>query len=162
MKTIEMLIECPSCNGTGLYSGMVESKDTAVICYRCNGTGAYNYSYSYNKFVKRKIKDGICRVFLKGTRYKLGLGKINFEGVGEIDMDKEGISYSEFLDGKKPKHIKKLECPLLADQDTCHKIKEFTTECDSLNGGYINMITKCKNQPNKQECWERFEKEMNI
>ena len=157
METIEMVVECPWCKSTGLYSGIGESDNIGVVCYHCNGTGAYNYSYSYNKFVKRKIKDGIKRVYLKGTQHKLGLGKINFDGVGEIDMDKEGVSYQEFLDGKKPTHIKQLECPLLADQDACHEIEGFVDKCNEYNGGWINFIPKCKNQPNKHECWERFE-----
>jgi hypothetical protein len=161
MKKIEMKVECPSCKGTGLYSGMAESDNIAVICHKCNGTGAYNYSYSYNDFVKRKIKNGIERVYLKGTRYKLGLGKINFDRVGEIDMAKEGVSYSEFLDGKKPTHIKKLECPLLADQSACHEIEGFVKECNSYAGcGWGNEITECENQPNKHECWDRFEKDV--
>ena len=157
MKKIEMIIECPHCEGTGISSGIGESKNIGVICHRCNGTGAFNYSRSYNEFTKRKIKDGIERVYLKGTQYKLALGKVDFQGVGEIDMDKEGVSYQEFLDGKQPAHIKKLECPLLADQSACHEIKGFTTECNSLNGGWVDMISKCKNQPNKSECWKRFE-----
>jgi hypothetical protein len=160
MEKIKIIVECSSCKGTGLYSGMGENKDIAVICHHCNGTGAYHYSYSYDNFFKRKIKKGIKRVYLKGTGYKLALGKVDFQEVGEIDMDKEGVSYSEFLDGKKPTHIKKLECPLLADQDACHKIEGFTKKCNSYNGGWINMITECKNQPNKLECWERFENQI--
>ena len=152
-----MVIECPSCKGTGLYSGMGESKNIAVICYRCDGTGAFNYSRSYNEFTGQKVKEGIERVYLKGTGYKLALGKVNFDGVGEIDMDKEGVSYSEFLNGKKPTHIKKLECPLLTNQSACHEIKGFTEKCNSYNGGWIDLISKCKNQPNKLECWKRFE-----
>jgi hypothetical protein len=161
MKKVEMVVECPSCEGTGLYSGVGESKNVAIICHRCDGTGAFNYSYSYNEFTKRKIKDGIERVYLKGTRYKLSLGKVNFDGVGEIDMDKEGVSYSEFLDGKKPEHIRKLECPLLADQSACHKIKGFVEECDEYGVGWGDSITNCKNQHNKHECWGRLVKNTN-
>ena len=80
MKKIEMEIECPSCGGTGLYQGMGEGKGTAVICHSCEGSGSYMYSYSYNDFTGRKIKEGIQRVYLTGFGYKLGLGKINFAG----------------------------------------------------------------------------------
>ena len=125
MKEIKMTIECPFCNGTGIYSGMAESKETAVICRKCNGTGAYKYQYSYNEFIGKKEKKGIKRVYLDGMGYKIGLGKINFDKVGEIDMDKEGVSYAEFLGGKSPEHIKKLGCPMIADQGACHKIKGF-------------------------------------
>ena len=157
MKKIEMTIECPACGGTGIYSGMGEGEGVAVICYKCDGTGAYRYSYTYNDFTGRKEKNGVKRVYLKGSSYKLGLGKINFSnGIGEIDMDKEGISYSEFLTGGKPTHIKKLECPMLADQGACHDIEGFTDECNRLNGGWCSYLPKCKNQHNKDQCWERF------
>lgn len=158
MKKIEMTIECPHCGGTGIYAGMGEGDGTAVICYYCKGTGAYEYSYSYKDFTGRKERDGVKRVYLKGMGYKLGLGKINFTGGGEIDMDKEGVSYSEFLDGKKPTHIKKLGCPMLADQGACHDIKGFTDECERLHGGWVGYIANCKYRNNKDKCWERFEK----
>ena len=38
MKTIDMMIECPSCKGTGVYSGMGENKNVAVVCYKSKGT----------------------------------------------------------------------------------------------------------------------------
>jgi hypothetical protein len=157
-KKIEMDIVCPSCNGTGVYSGMGESKNTAVICYQCQGTGKYHYVYEYEEFTERKISAGIDRVYLKGYGYKIGTGKINFSKVGEIDMDKEGVSYEEFLSGKMPQHIKKLACPMLADQGACHKIKGFTDVCDKLNGGYLNHIPSCKHTTKSTECWDRFDK----
>ena len=165
METIRMKIECPSCNGTGLYGGMGEGKGAAVICNNCDGTGAFMYSYSYTIFKNRKIKKDVKRVYLSGLGYKIGLGKINFSNdIGEIDMDKEGISYKEFLNGKKPKHIKKLGCPMLADQAKCHSIKGFTDECNRLNGKWISMIPSCKEykQPNILYCWDRFERNTNI
>lgn len=131
MKKIELTIECPDCKGTGVYSGMGEGDGIAVVCYKCKGTGAYKYSYLYNDFTGRKEKEGIKRVYLKGYGYTLGLGKINFSnGIGEIDMDKEGVSYSEFLAGKLPTH--------------------------RLNGGWCSYLPECKNKHNKDQCWERF------
>jgi hypothetical protein len=158
MKKIEMTIECPSCKGTGVYTGMAEGGGAAVVCSKCNGTGAYKYSYSYNEFTGRKKREDVKRVYLRGMGYKIGLGKINFDGIGEIDMDKEGVSYEEFLRGKMPTYIKKLGCPMLADQSACHEIKGFTKECDRLNGGWIGYIPECKYRDNKDKCWERFEK----
>lgn len=158
MKKIEMIIECPACKGTGVYSGMAESKDIAVICYNCKGTGKYKYTYSYNEFTGRKLKKGIKRVYKKGTQYKLGLGKIDFKGIGTIDMNKEGISYQEFLEGKMPGHIKSLECPMMADQDSCHKINGFVDKCNELGLSWGRLISDCYNYSNKAKCWERFEK----
>ena len=157
MKRIEMDIQCPYCNGTGIYSGIGESNNVAVICNQCNGTGKYHYIYCYEEFTERKFSSGIERVYLKGYGYRIGTGKINFKDIGEIDMDKEGISYQEFLSGKMPTHIKKLACPMLADQAACHSIKGFTHICDELNHGWLNYIPKCKNKHNSEECWKRFE-----
>lgn len=36
-KTIQC--QCPSCKGTGLYSGFAEPAGTAVICQECDGKG---------------------------------------------------------------------------------------------------------------------------
>lgn len=157
MKKIEMMIECPSCSGTGLYSGMGESDNVAVICYRCKGSGQFHYTYEYNEFEGRKEKEGIDRVYLEGYGYKIGTGVINFRGIGEIDMDKEGVSYQEFLEGKKPEHIKTLACPMLADQGACHKIKGFTNRCNELHGSWLFDIRNCKYRDNKAKCWVRFE-----
>jgi len=158
MKKIEMEIECPACKGTGLYQGIGEGKGTAVVCRNCKGTGAYSYSYSYNEFTGRKHKDGIERVYLSGTSYQSGLGVINFsKGVGEIDMNKEGVSYSQFLSGDMPHHVKKLGCPMSLDQGACHNKKGFTNECNRLNDGWVGYIPDCKNQINKLQCWNRFE-----
>jgi hypothetical protein len=158
-KKIELSVECPSCSGTGLYQGLAEGYGIAVVCHRCQGTGEYKYSYSYNDFTGRKKLDNVERVFKKGTQYKIGLGVVDFGGeVGEIDMDKEGVSYQEFLDGILPNHIKQLECPMMADQGACHNIKGFTGKCNDLNGGWIGYIPSCKHQNRKNECWDRFSK----
>jgi len=158
MKKIEMEIECPACSGTGLYQGIGEGKQVAVICNKCKGTGSFLYVFSYNIFTKRKIKKGIERVYLNSMGYKINLGKIKFEnGIGEIDMNKEGISYLEFLNGKMPKPIKKLGCPMLHDQSACHSIKGFVDVCNKLNGGWLSYIPNCKNKENKNKCWGRFE-----
>jgi len=156
MKKIELVVECPSCEGTGVYKGMGEGRLTAVVCYPCDGTGAYKYSYSYKDFTKRNTVTDVERVYLSGMGYKLGLGKIKFSDIGEIDMDKEGVSYLEFINGKKPHHIKKLGCPMRADQGACHNKEGFTAECDRLHGGWIGKITTCKEYPNKKKCWDRF------
>lgn len=156
MKEIRMIIQCPSCNGTGVYVGLGEGEGTAVVCSTCKGRGWYEYVYNYNEFSGRKHKDGVDRVYLDGYGYKLGSGKINFDGVGEIDMDREGVSYKEFVAGKMPTHIEKLGCPMTADQGKCHDINGFVDRCNSFNGGWLNTLADCKNMNNKAECWEIF------
>lgn len=158
MKRIEMTIECPECQGTGIYVGMSESEGTGVVCNCCKGTGAYKYSYYYREFTgKRRKRDDVKRVYLHSMGYKIGLGKINFTGVGKIDMDKEGVSYQEFLDGEMPTHTKKLGCPMLADQYACHKIDGFVDKCGELGLSWGDFISQCKYQSHKDLCWERFE-----
>lgn len=158
MPKIELLIECPACSSTGVYQGVGETLDTAVVCNKCNGTGAFMQTYEYTLFTERKKHERVKRVYKSGYGYKIGLGVISFEG-NKINMDNEGVSYKEFLDGKLPGHIEKLVCPMLADQDTCHKIKGFVDTCHALNGGWVGLISKCKKQPDKAECWKRFKKE---
>lgn len=151
-----MLIECPACDGTGVYSGMGEGENIAVVCHNCKGSGKYNYSYSYNDFKGKKQNKKIKRVYLDGYGYKIGSGKIDFKGIGEIDMDKEGVSYKEFIGGKMPTHIEKLACPMTADQGKCHNIDGFVDRCNSFNGGWFSLLTSCKNRNNKAECWKIF------
>lgn len=158
MPKIEMDIECPECNGTGLYQGMAEGNGTAVICYNCDGSGKYHFAKEYEEFTGLKKRNNIERVYLSSMGYFIGLGKRRYDGIGIIDMDKEGISYQEFLQGQKPPHIKTLGCPMLADQGACHDIKGFTEKCNKLNDGWISFIPNCKNRHRMAECWERFEK----
>lgn len=49
--------ECTSCNGTGLYCGFAEPKETAVICLSCNGQGWKESSF--REFTGRKKRIGI-------------------------------------------------------------------------------------------------------
>ncbi len=156
---IEIDIECPACKATGVYTGMGERDGAAVVCRKCNGTGKYHYSYSYECFVGRRLRDDVKRVYLSGYGFVVTSKKIKFEGIGTIDMNKEGVSYKEFLSGKTPKHIEKLGCPMRADQSACHKIKGFVDKCEELNGGWILNLSECKYAKNKSECWKRFHEE---
>lgn len=156
-NTLEFEIECQACNGTGIYSGMGEGPGVALICKMCKGTGKSTYKFEYNNFTGRKKREDIERVYLKGYGYHLGLGKINFDNVGEIDMTKEGVTYEEFLQGKMPNHIEALACPMRADQSACHDVKGFVDECNKINGGFVSYIPSCSCS-DKKECWKRFKK----
>ena len=159
MKTIKKEIECSSCKGTGIYVGMGEKDGAAVICHDCKGTGKYLYIFSYNDFAGRKKKADIKRVYLSSLGYCITPEDNSYDGIGMIEMSKEGISYEEFLEGKMPKHIKKMACPMSADQGACHDIKGFDDECKKLNDNhYISHILSCKCK-DKMACWDRFEKE---
>lgn len=159
MKTIEMNIECQSCNGTGVYQGMAERDGAAVVCRTCNGTGEHLYKFSYSEFTGKKRKEGVKRVYKGGYGFVIAPGKLSFKNIGEVDMAKEGVSYDEFLEGELPGHVKTLACPMMADQGACHKIKGFVDECDTLDGGSLlgKLLSRCNYQEHKANCWRRFE-----
>ena len=150
MTKIEMEIECQDCEGTGIYVGMAEKEGAAVVCTKCKGSGKYLYKFKYNEFTGRKKRKDVNRVYLNGYGYVIIPHDIYFENIGRIDMSKEGVSYQEFLNGKIPKHIEKLACPMQADQGACHDIKGFTDKC---NWG---RLSNCEHQKTKEECWKRF------
>jgi hypothetical protein len=154
---IDLMIECQSCNGTGVYVGMAERDGAAVVCHACKGTGKYHYAFEYEPFVERKKRTDVKRVFLSGYGYCVGTKPVTLDTGVTVNFDTEGVSYDDFLTGKTPKHIKTMGCPMIADQSACHKIKDFIDTCNKLNGGYFNMIPDCKCS-DKVKCWERFEK----
>jgi hypothetical protein len=90
METIKAV--CPSCGGTGLYSGFAEKPGYPVVCLNCGGTGCMEINYE--PFIERKIKKGVKGVSLSKGRFILtGVG-----GTGEV------VSYDDFLKGKL-KHV---------------------------------------------------------
>lgn len=76
--------ECTDCHGTGLYSGMCEANDEAVICCGCNGQGWCWHHFS--KFDGRKKKRGIKTI-------RISQGAFILTGVGGTG---KGMTYSEF------------------------------------------------------------------
>ena len=159
MKEINLDIECRSCNGTGVYQGMGEYDGAGIVCYQCKGTGCEKYYFKYNEFKERKINPKVNRVFLSGYGYCIGTKPITLSNGIFVDFSKEGVQYKEFLNGKMPKHIKQMGCPMMADQGACHSIEGFIKECKKLNGEYVEYIPNCK-CPNKEKCWDRFEKQL--
>ena len=158
-SVIEIDQQCGSCSGTGVYKGFSEKDGAGVVCNTCDGTGRKLFKHFYKVFEGRKIRDDVDRVYRR-TNYVLGTGKIVFnKGTRdevEIDMDKEGVSYLEFLQGKMPNYIEKLQCPMLADQGACHDIQGFVERCNKLNDGWLGYIPECKYLGNKSECWKIF------
>jgi len=159
MKKIEMDIQRQSCKGTGVYVGRAERDGAAIVCYKCKGTGKVHYEFEYEEFTGLKERDGVERVYKGGYGFAIAPRKLDFDGIGTVDMQKEGVSYDEFKKGKMPEHIKQLACPMLADQGACQKIKGFLKECERIDGKSLwgRGILSCKNQSNKLDCWKRFE-----
>lgn len=155
-KIIDIEIECQSCNGTGVYSGMAERDGAALVCHTCEGKGKKQHVFRYNEFTGRKKSEKVKRVYKAGYGFVIGTGVIGFSDAGKVDMSKEGVSYEEFLQGKMPNHIEKLACPMMADQGACHKIDGFTDKCNELNGGWVGVLSKCNHRKKCSECWTRF------
>lgn len=156
MEEIKLKIQCKSCEGTGIYTGMGEKDGAGVICHTCDGSGCQDYSFKYKDFKGRVKCENIKRVYLRGYGYCITPKLLTFDSGITIDMTKEGVSYSEFLEGKLPKHIKNLVCPMSADQGACHNIKGFTDRCNLLNGSWLSYIPSCKCK-DKLRCWKVFE-----
>ena len=158
---MKMKIKCKLCNGSGLYVGSLERAGAAVICDMCKGEGFI--WFKYEEFTGLEKREDVERVYLSSYGYVIAPKEIDFKDNGEIDLGKEGVSYEEWIAGKKPKHIKRLVCPMLADQGTCRNIKGFVDMCETLHGKRLwgIRLTKCNHQPKKEECWERFETKVN-
>ena len=88
MEIIEA--ECIECKGTGLYSGYMEPKGTAVICIRCDGSGCKEIAFT--PFIEKKNRSDIQIV-------KRSSG--SFIGV-PFEPDSNSITYDEFQQGKTP------------------------------------------------------------
>jgi len=156
---VKLNIVCKKCDGTGVYVGMAERDGASVVCSTCNGTGCQKYSFKYEKFKERKKAKNIKRVFKQTYGYCIGTKAITLTNGVFVDFSKEGVSYEEFLQGKKPQHIRHMACPMLADQSACHEIKGFVDKCNRINGGYLSHISSCK-CGDKMKCWEIFDHEM--
>jgi hypothetical protein len=77
-----------------------------------------------------------------------------------IPFSKWGCSYEDWLKGAKPYPMVDLECPMQFTrqmiQDKNHPAhKLFTDKCDKCVGAG-GLITQCKNQLTKNECWDTY------
>ena len=105
----EIQIECPTCNGTGLYQGMCEHDGCAVVCTRCGGKG-YT-TFKYNEFTGKKVKEGVKRVFEKTCGFVHGADDYTCPDGKVIHFSQYGCTYQEWLNGAEPKPMEELVCP---------------------------------------------------
>ncbi len=82
---MKIIIQCSSCNGTGLYSGFAEHKGEAVICLGCRGEG-WEY-FTYTEYTGRKKKAGI-------TKISESRGSVILTGIGPVRGT--SMTYDEF------------------------------------------------------------------
>lgn len=66
MKDLTIKSHCIACGGTGLYSGMCEGKEEAVICLDCEGTGCY-FIY-YKPYTGRKKTNKFKKIKFRSTK----------------------------------------------------------------------------------------------
>ncbi len=150
-ERIERDIECQSCGGTGLYSGMGESDDCAVVCVKCKGTGKYHYVFEYTPFAGRNHRADIKRVFAKTCGIKHGADDYTPEGGALIEFSKGGASYLEWLDGVELKPMKDLYCPKMwtTQKWDSAKCKEHC-RCGT-------SIHYCPMHDQMAKCWDEYE-----
>jgi hypothetical protein len=84
---ISIDVECPACDGTGLYSGMGERDGAAVVCSRCSGTGMV--TLSGRRFVhRRRVKPDVRRVFHHNPGIQIGEGNgLRLEDFGGMPVE---------------------------------------------------------------------------
>lgn len=130
------LEQCNSCEGTGLYVGFAERDGASVVCKDCGGTGSKYVYHSFKKFDKRLKREGVKRVYKNGGGYVISAKDIKMEDGSVIRMSQFGVSYDDWLDGKKPIPIKDLLCPYQ------HKGQDMRGEND-VNDLYKTRCSKC-------------------
>lgn len=85
MNQPTIVVACDSCGETGVLPGI--RNDIGIVCARCSGNGFYERAYT--PFTGLKKRGGIKRV------RRSGQGVLN-------DASEVGITYAEFLKGKRP------------------------------------------------------------
>ncbi len=149
-----IVIECPSCKGTGLYKGVWERDGAAVICWDCKGTG--KTEFTYNEFEGRKEREDVTRVFEGNFGYTHSdKDTTTKEGV-TFHFSKYGCSYEEWKKGIKPTPMEELYCPYVycnegRGNEPCNRCKQ------GLKG--FGSISNCKFYSDKAKCWEEWHKD---
>lgn len=155
MKSIR--IECPSCKGTGLYKGISERDNCAVICYNCNGKGFVDYKY--NDFNGRKRRPDIERVFESSCGYVLSSKNCTLPNGEVLHFENYGCTYEEWLNGAKPKPMEELYCPYVCYNQGMGN--EPLTDCGEERK-FCGRISDCIKYKDKALCWQKFNSRINI
>ena len=150
-KCFSVDAECRSCRATGLYSGMGESKTTAVVCHTCKGTGCEHIELAYEPFRRRADKPNIEHVYQVNPG--IGVGR----GNGFEPADFGGMSYADWKAGKPfvdGMENRRFTCPAWWYQSADYKRKPDWPEC--IN---IGAFRDCPRFAEKSECWAKFDLE---
>lgn len=151
---IEFNEKCKSCNGTGLYSGIAEDKNSAVVCYKCKGLGCFHFVHEYEDFEGLEVTNKIVHVYEVNPGIKVGNGN------GYKYSDFGGMSYSDWLAGKKFKpgmENRKFTCPAWWYQSADYKQKPSWDD-DERQCGW-GSFSACKFFDRKDGCWQKWDRE---
>lgn len=147
-EKFEVDVECPSCNGTGVYRGLAEGDGAGVVCSKCEGTGCYHFVYYYKPFTGRKVRDDVKRVYQTNPGIKIG------EGNGYKLEDFGGMPYENFLNDEefpKGSEDRLHTCPAWWNQI---RGKEKPSWCTL---GVGSMFSTCEHFKKKENCWHLYD-----
>ena len=148
---MKLPIECPNCNGTGLYKGSCERGDCAVICNKCYGSGKVDFEFT--PFEGRKHREDVERVFRSSYGFVHTGQDFTSKDGKLVQFSKGGCTYQEWLDGGDPKPVKELYCPYVWDNRGAGNAPCSRCE-EGLKWG--SSIKTCKYFGDKAKCWEEL------
>lgn len=155
-KRIEFDEKCKSCGGTGLYSGMGESPECAVVCSKCKGTGCFHFVYEYEYFKGRIPSPKIKHVYETNPGIKVG------DGGGYKFKDFGGMPYKDWNEGKPfvpGMENRQFTCPAWWYQSTNYDLKPDWNDEHRSCKGWGGSFSQCAYFEQKEGCWERWDKE---
>ena len=147
---IEHKEKCRYCNGTGLYKGLAERDEFAVVCRKCDGTGCFEFVHEYEPFAKRAERQDVQRVIQANPGIVAGTGN------GHSLLSFGGMPYQEWVAGKPfpaKSEMRNFVCPAWWYQSADYSRKPDWKECGS------GAFSSCKYFCVKAKCWERFDAE---
>jgi len=152
-RTIDVVEQCKSCEGTGLYIGMGERDGAAVVCNQCKGTGRFEYKHEYEEFTERRTRVGVSRVYETNPGIGIGTGNGHtleeFGGMPVKDWE-EGQPFRPGMENRK------YTCPAWWYQKANYKLKP---EWDKCGCGGMYTFSRCRHFGDKAACWQQWDKE---
>lgn len=145
---------CTDCKGSGIYVGMAEKDGFGVVCYKCKGTGQRHEKIEYDDFDHKK-KLQLVRVL--ECNPGIGVGIAPEKGFTEESFG--GMPYEDWFAGKPfplKSEMRAFVCPAWWYQSANYDLKpEWCREY----GFGLSSFSSCDRFPQKELCWQRFDKE---
>jgi hypothetical protein len=147
---LDAIVECTSCEGTGLYVGMAERDGAAVECHTCKGTGGEHVEHSYTRFTKRKARKGVTHV------YRVNPGICAAPGAVPGGVSLRVWQEDPKAAAKPGAEMRQHTCPAWWYQSADYEKKPEWKECwDNLGRSF----SQCKHFAVKAKCWDRWDDE---